>query len=67
MNNENALSALLESAKENGPDLNEEIIKKIYEVQKKYQYDHEQNREYAMNEMEKIIEAFADKLFKKTK
>jgi len=67
MNNENAFMALLDSAKENGLDLDEEILRKIYDVQKKYQYDHEQNRDLSMHEMEKLIEAYVDKLHKKIK
>jgi hypothetical protein len=59
-NEDFALTAFLESAVVKAPDLPKEILLKIYEVQKRHQYDDEKDRGVPTREMQKIIENFID-------
>jgi hypothetical protein len=59
-NEDFALTAFLESAKINAPDLPEEILLKLYDVQKRHQYNDEKDRAVSTREMQKIIENFID-------
>ena len=59
-NEDFALSAFLESAAAHAPDLPEDLLIKIYELQKRHQYDDERYRSKPTREMQKIVENFVD-------
>lgn len=59
-NEDFALAAFLESAVIHAPDLPEEVLLKIYDIQKRHQYDDEKDRGVPTREMQKIVENFVD-------
>ena len=62
MNNQDiGLNAFLNTAKSTAEDLPEEFLKQIYEIQKKYIYDHEHNQEISMKETEKLVEEYVNR------
>ena len=58
------LKALIESLENNNKDLNLpiEIIEKIYEIEKKYQYLEDSKRTVSLKEIEKVITEYVDSL-----
>ena len=58
------LKALIESLENNNKDLNHpiEVIKKIYEIEKKYQYLEDSKRTVSLKEIEKVITEYVDSL-----
>ena len=58
------LKALIESLGNNNKDLNLpiEIIEKIYEIEKKYQYLDDSKRTVSLKEIEKVITEYVDSL-----
>jgi hypothetical protein len=58
------LKALIESLENNNKDLNLpiEIIEKIYEIEKKYQYLDDSKRTVSLKEIEKVITEYVDSL-----
>ena len=63
-NQDIGLNAFLNTAKNNAEELPEDFLIKIYEIQKKYIYDHEQNQEISMKETENLVEEYVDKAHK---
>jgi len=59
--NDIGLNAFLITAKNTALDLPEDFLIKIYEIQKKYIYDHEHNQEISMKETEKLVEEYVNK------
>ena len=59
------LKALIESLENNNKDLNLpiEIIEKIYEIEKKYQYLDDSKRALSLKEIEKVITDYVDSLW----
>ena len=59
------LKALIESLENNNKDLNLpiEIIEKIYEIEKKYQYLDDSKRTVSLKEIEKVITEYVDSLW----
>lgn len=65
MRNEDiGLSAFLSTAKKIDQNLPEDFLIKIYEIQKKYIYDHEQNQEISLKETEKLVEEYVNNAHK---
>ena len=60
MNRHDPLSVLVSLKNEFGLELNEEVIKEIYEIQRENQYN--KDRE-TINQMEKIVEAYIQNNF----
>jgi hypothetical protein len=58
------LKALIESLENNNKDLNLpiQIIEKIYEIEKKYQYLDDSKRTVSLKEIEKVITEYVDSL-----
>jgi hypothetical protein len=61
------LKTFLNTAKKTALDLEEDFLIKIYEIQKKYIYDHQHNQEISMRETEKLVEEYVDKVHKGSK
>ena len=58
------LKALIESLENNNKDLNLpiQILEKIYEIEKKYQYLDDSKRTVSLKEIEKVITEYVDSL-----
>jgi hypothetical protein len=58
------LKVLIESLENNNKDLNLpiQIIEKIYEIEKKYQYLDDSKRNVSLKEIEKVITEYVDSL-----
>jgi hypothetical protein len=55
-----ALNAFLETAKQVAPDLPDTLLKKIYGIQKQYQYSDPNDRDIPLREIEKVVLAYLE-------
>jgi len=62
MNHENdlALEALISAANEVSIELNLELLKKSYEIQKNHQFDREEFRDASMQDLKNLIDSQID-------
>lgn len=59
-NDDIALEVFLERAEIYAPDISKELLLKIYQSQKRHQFDDEKNRNASVSEIEKLVEAYLD-------
>jgi hypothetical protein len=55
-----ALNVFLESAHEHAPDLPDNLLVKVYEIQKQYQYSDTNDRDIPLKEVEKAVLSFLE-------
>jgi uncharacterized protein YebE (UPF0316 family) len=53
-----ALQALLRVTKEIDIDLPEDLIRKAYAIQRRHQFDREDEREVSLQEMQRLVEEY---------
>lgn len=58
--NDMALAALQKAAAEVEPDLSTELLLKSYAIQRKHQFDREDNRETSMQDLKILLDAMVD-------
>ena len=59
-NDDIALEVFLERAQIYAPDISKELLLKVYESQKRHQFDDEKSRNASVSEIEKLVEAYLD-------
>ncbi len=56
-NDDSALRALLSAASEIGSTLTEDFIRKTYEIQKRHQFDKQENKQTSLQELDRLVKA----------
>lgn len=51
-----ALRALLTVAQDSAPELSEDLLRKVYAIQRRHQFDHE--RDVSLREMQRLLDDF---------
>lgn len=56
-NDDSALRALLSAASEIGSMLTEDFIRQTYEIQKRHQFDKQENKQTSLQELDRLVKA----------
>lgn len=54
-----ALDALLEARRTEAPEIPEQLVRDVYAIQRRYQFDHDSERAPCVQELQKLIEQYA--------
>ena len=55
-----ALSALMAAAHDTEPSIPEDLVRKVYAIQRRHQFDREDRREDSLQELQNLVDEFID-------